>query len=239
MNQLKIEMFEIRDPDGHVLWFGQSYEQPDVEHPSPLLKKALPDLPHSDVAAGVAYYRDVLGFKINYQQDDLGVMDRDKVTVLLIARTPEHKGIGSAYFYIRDADALHQELTNKGAKVVGEPVSHPWGLREFEVRTLKATGSSSGRRLSEACHCGRQSGLVGLDQLIPPCVGFIVDDTPRRVCIEPGHGAPHALPIVQGRAIIRTKRLIFELSNTTLMALSPVSPPSLSGRQAAMKSDGM
>ncbi len=137
MNLLKIEMFEIRDPDGHALWFGQSYQQPDRELPSPLFEKALPDFPLANVTAGVAYYRDVLGFKINYQQHDLAVMDRDRVTVLLIERTYEHKGIGSAYFYIRDADALHRELTAKGANVRGEPISYPWGLREFEVRDLE------------------------------------------------------------------------------------------------------
>ena len=137
MNLLKIEMFEIRDPDGHALWFGQPYQQPDRERPSPLLEKALPDFPLSTVTSGVAYYRDVLGFNINYQQHDLAVMDRDRVTVLLSERTHEHKGIGSAYIYIRDADALHRELTARGANVLGEPVSHPWGLREFEVRDLE------------------------------------------------------------------------------------------------------
>jgi uncharacterized glyoxalase superfamily protein PhnB len=55
------------------------------------------------------------------------------VTVLLIARTEQHTGIGSCYFYIRDADALHAELLAKGANVQGEPVSYPWGLRDFEV----------------------------------------------------------------------------------------------------------
>lgn len=37
------------------------------------------------------------------------------------------------YVYVRDADALHAELSAKGANVQGEPVSRPWGLREFQV----------------------------------------------------------------------------------------------------------
>jgi hypothetical protein len=28
VNWIKIRMFEIRDPDGHALWFGQSYDRP-------------------------------------------------------------------------------------------------------------------------------------------------------------------------------------------------------------------
>jgi catechol 2,3-dioxygenase-like lactoylglutathione lyase family enzyme len=136
VNWIKMRMFEIRDPDGHTLWFGQSYDKPDAHAPSPMMQKALPELPVDDVAAAVAYYRDVLGFRINYQQDDLGVMDRDKITVLLIPRTERHAGIGSAYVYVKDADALHAELRARGASIQGEPVSHPWGLRDFEVLDL-------------------------------------------------------------------------------------------------------
>ena len=98
-----------------------------------MMTKIMPELPLSDVAAGIAYFRDILGFGINYQQHDIGVMDRDDVRVLLIARTDRHTGIGSTYVYVRDADALHAELRSSGALVQGEPVSHPWGLRDFRV----------------------------------------------------------------------------------------------------------
>jgi uncharacterized glyoxalase superfamily protein PhnB len=98
-----------------------------------MFEKMMPCLPLNDVAAGVAHYRDVFGFEVNYQQDDLGVMDRDQVRLLLIARTERHKGIGSAYAYIENADRLYAELKAKGADLQGEPVSQPWGLREFRV----------------------------------------------------------------------------------------------------------
>jgi catechol 2,3-dioxygenase-like lactoylglutathione lyase family enzyme len=133
INWVKFRVFTMRAPDGHTLWFGQSYDQSCGPAAPPLLEKALPGLPCTDVAAAIAHYRDVLGFHINYSQHDLGVMDRDNVTVLLIARTARHTGIGSAYFYIADADALYAELRAKGAGVQGEPVSQPWGLREFHV----------------------------------------------------------------------------------------------------------
>ncbi len=138
VNWIKMRMFEIRDPDGNVLWFGQSYhEQTDSPSRRKLqprgLRQALPELPFDDVAAAVAYYRDVLGFRINYQQDDLGVMYRDAITILLIRRTEHHKGIGSFEVYVEDADALYEELLAKGAKLDGPPVSHPWGLRDFRV----------------------------------------------------------------------------------------------------------
>ncbi len=137
-NWIKMRVFEIRDPDGHTLWFGQSFQEPEpAKDPLRQLRQALPELPLSDVHAGVAYYQKVLGFRINYAQDDVGVMDRDDITLLLIARTERHTGIGSCEFYIRDADALHAELLAKGANVQGAPVSRPWGLRSFMVLDLE------------------------------------------------------------------------------------------------------
>jgi hypothetical protein len=67
----------------------------------------------------VRHYRDVLGFKVNDEQNDIAVMDRDGVRLLLIGRTPRHTGIGSAYLYVRDADALHAELLRNAAERSG------------------------------------------------------------------------------------------------------------------------
>ncbi len=60
-------------------------------------------------------------------------MDRDAITVLLIPRTDQHKGIGSCEVYVSDADALYEELLAKGARILGPPVSRPWGLRDFRA----------------------------------------------------------------------------------------------------------
>jgi catechol 2,3-dioxygenase-like lactoylglutathione lyase family enzyme len=138
VNWIKMRMFEIVDPDGHRIWFGQSFQEPSPPRdPNRQLRRALPQFPLDDVAKGVAYYRDILGFKINHAQDDLGVMDRDDITILLIERTERHTGIGSCYVYINNADTLHAELSKRGANLQGEPVSHPWGLRDFSVLDLE------------------------------------------------------------------------------------------------------
>ena len=138
VNWIKRQVFQTRDPDGHMLWFAQSFQEPDrPKDPSRQLMQMLPGLPLSDVAAGIEYYQRVLGFQVNYAQHDLGVMDRDDVTVLLIQRRPEHSGVSFCEAYVRDADALHTELVGRGADVQGEPVSHPWGLRDFHVLDLE------------------------------------------------------------------------------------------------------
>ena len=134
VNWIKMRMIEIRDPDGNTLWFGNGvgggHERSRHRR---MLRKVMPELPMSDVIAGVVHYRDVLGFEVNYSQHDIGVMDRDDMRLLLIARSARHTGIGSCAFYVTDADALHAELTARGANVQGPPVSKPWGLREFSV----------------------------------------------------------------------------------------------------------
>lgn len=144
VNWIKMRMVEVRDPDGNIVWFGTGFGGPDKPRPHGTLRRVMPELPFTDVAAAVTHYRDVLGFEVNYSQDDIGVMDRDGMRVLLIARTAQHTGIGSCAFYVIDADALHAELVASGANVQGPPVSHPWGLREFRVLDVE------GNRLSFA-----------------------------------------------------------------------------------------
>jgi predicted enzyme related to lactoylglutathione lyase len=145
VNGIKMRVFEIRDPDGHTLWFGESFDRPCETRPAGLLEKIMPEFPLADVPAGVVHYRDALGFRVNYEQSDLAVMDRDDVRLLLVARTQRHTGIGSAYVYVHDADALHAELRRRGADVQGDPVSRPWGLREFHVLDLEGNRITFGQ----------------------------------------------------------------------------------------------
>jgi predicted enzyme related to lactoylglutathione lyase len=133
VNWIKRRVFEVRDPDGHPIWFGQSYHQKSADRPRRMMTRIMPELPCDDVPAAVKHYRDVLGFMVNYEQEDIGVLDRDEVRLLLVARTQEHVGIGAASFYVSDVDALFAELVRSGADVQGEPVSQPWALREFRV----------------------------------------------------------------------------------------------------------
>jgi len=135
INGVKMRVFEVRDPDGHALWFGQSYGEPDQPQQG-LLETVMPCMPVSDVAAAARHYSEVFAFTVNHQQDDLAVMDRDRVRLLLVKRT-SRSGVGSAYVYVQDADRLYAELLANGAKIERPPVSHPWGLRDFRVYDLE------------------------------------------------------------------------------------------------------
>jgi catechol 2,3-dioxygenase-like lactoylglutathione lyase family enzyme len=136
VNHLKLNACTVTDPDGHLLCFATTYHEDSSAPPVPLVEKIMPSFPCNDVPAAVAHYRDVLGFSVNYAQHDIGVMDRDAARILLIARTPEMTGTSACYLYVRDADQLHAQLTERGAHVEGAPVSQAWGLREFHVRDV-------------------------------------------------------------------------------------------------------
>jgi hypothetical protein len=47
--------------------------------------------------------------------------------------------------YVYDADALHAELRAKGANVPSEPISQPWGLREFRVLDIEGNQITFGQ----------------------------------------------------------------------------------------------
>jgi hypothetical protein len=69
-----------------------------------------PEPPLTDGPAGVVYYRDVLGFSLDYQQHEFGAMDRDGVRVLLFGRAERHTGIGSCDVHVENVDRLHANL---------------------------------------------------------------------------------------------------------------------------------
>jgi uncharacterized glyoxalase superfamily protein PhnB len=137
VNWIKMELFEVSDPDGHRLWFGQSYHKENDKHIPEgrgQLRQIMPVFPCNDVPAAVIYYCNVFGFTVNYQQQDLGVIDRDEIRLLLVTRNEQNPGTASCCIYIKDADQLYAELKAKGALLLKEPVSHPWGLRDFEAQ---------------------------------------------------------------------------------------------------------
>lgn len=40
-----------------------------------------------------------------------------------------------AYVTVDDVDALYAELSRRGARIHAPPVTKPWGMREFALRT--------------------------------------------------------------------------------------------------------
>jgi catechol 2,3-dioxygenase-like lactoylglutathione lyase family enzyme len=95
----------------------------------------------SDVAKSLAYCRDVLGFTMTFQYGDpafYACLCRDEVGLHLIAanRTKRLPGNGAVCVFVRDVDAVHAELAERGANIVKPPQNYDYGMRDFDVLDL-------------------------------------------------------------------------------------------------------
>ena len=92
-----------------------------------------PQLPVRDVRETQRYYRDVLGFNIAWIFDeDYGAVYND-TTEVFFSESPEP--IHPVWNFVRvdDADAVLAAYRDRGAKIVEDIESKPWGMREFTV----------------------------------------------------------------------------------------------------------
>ena len=106
-----------------------------------------PVLPVADVAASAEYLRDTLGFEIEFLEGDPPEHGRIKkgdgswgqpVYIHLTRVDPEGvRPSGELRIHVgHDVDGLFAELCRRGVAVLFEPVSQPWGLREFAVSEI-------------------------------------------------------------------------------------------------------
>jgi catechol 2,3-dioxygenase-like lactoylglutathione lyase family enzyme len=91
-----------------------------------------------DIAASTAYYRDVLGFDITFEYGKptfYACLCRDAVALHLIAasRTERLPGNGAICIFVNDVDKVYNELRERKARVVKEPQTYPYGMRDFDV----------------------------------------------------------------------------------------------------------
>jgi uncharacterized glyoxalase superfamily protein PhnB len=95
--------------------------------------QATPQLSVSDVRATQEYYRDVLGFTISWLwQNDYGAVSNGEAQLYL---TKDESPIPSTCCCadVEDVDAVYEEYKSKGAKIVSDLETKPWGMREFTI----------------------------------------------------------------------------------------------------------
>ena len=109
------------------------------------MRGVAPVLLVADVQKAAAYFRDALGFNIPRFWGDpptFTIASRDGLEVMLnqvgaadvFRPNGDYDGRFDAYFWVRDADALHAEFASHGADIVCPPSDEPYGMREFQVR---------------------------------------------------------------------------------------------------------
>lgn len=92
----------------------------------------------SDIAASLAYYRDVLGFQVTFEYGQplsYACLCRDEVALHLLAssRTKRLPGHGAICVFVRDVDQIYAEVSGRGAKLLNQPEDRDYGMRDFDV----------------------------------------------------------------------------------------------------------
>lgn len=113
----------------------------------PNVHAAQPVLMVHDLAAAIAFYRDTLGFGIDFVTDGPDGPDHAGVSLgdwsgamaaIQLTRVPAEREIRvSSYLYLlvgHGLDALYERYRDAGVEIAGEPETFPWGMREFGVR---------------------------------------------------------------------------------------------------------
>jgi len=105
----------------------------------PKLTSVRPMFYTADFEGTLAFYTDVLGFKLEVQLDENGWADLSRDTIeVMIAKPNEHMPFykamftGSIYFNVEDVDALWAELKDK-TNVCYPIETFDYGMREFAI----------------------------------------------------------------------------------------------------------
>ncbi|HEY4590589.1 MAG TPA: VOC family protein [Thermoanaerobaculia bacterium] len=109
------------------------------------LRSLMPALTVNDLAASVAWYRDVLGFIVaeEFRREDrvVGVRLTAGAVDFLLAQDDfakgrdRKKGAGLRLYCItgQDIDQLAAAIKEKGGELAQEPQDQPWGARDLAV----------------------------------------------------------------------------------------------------------
>ena len=114
----------------------------------PRLTTSAPVLLVRDVQASADYFRDCCGFKYDRlwgDQPGFCMVWRDNLCIMLSQTDQPDEIIPNwqvvdqmwdAYFWVDDADALHDEFVKAGAKIDYGLEDKPYGCREFGIQDL-------------------------------------------------------------------------------------------------------
>ncbi len=116
-----------------------------MNRPETKLTSIVPILFVTDVQSGAAYFRDKLGFAIDFLYGEppfYGAVSRDGVCIhLRCVHQPNFAELAArecslilATIEVGDVHALYREFAAQGAQFSQEPTSKPWGGTDFHVR---------------------------------------------------------------------------------------------------------
>jgi uncharacterized glyoxalase superfamily protein PhnB len=98
------------------------------------LLSTLPVIPVTDVAEAIAFYRDRLGFTVEFEQGPYAGVVRDDARLHLDGVVNAGAGTVTCRVETSGVDDLFAEMDGKGVVDPKEPIhTMPWGARQFSV----------------------------------------------------------------------------------------------------------
>ena len=131
--------FYLEDPDGNIVAFGGAAAEANTR---PVVPGAVPELPVAALGESIQYYRDHLGFTLDWGGGDGGIagVSRGSCRLFLTERAfREHRGNAAPVVVWlnvnsrEEVDAFHEALRASAARIVSVPEAKPWKLYEFTV----------------------------------------------------------------------------------------------------------
>ena len=106
---------------------------------------AVPEIPVHDVDRAAAYYKNQLGFTIDWGGEDGGIagISKGSCRIFLTNRAFREQYSNSAPVLVwlnlnskQDVDDLYETWSRREVRIVSRPESKPWKLHEFTVADL-------------------------------------------------------------------------------------------------------
>jgi uncharacterized glyoxalase superfamily protein PhnB len=106
-----------------------------------------------NLAVSVAFYREMLGFGLDFEVPGWAFLSRDRFRIMLgecADAMPAHETGDHSYFAyvaVEGIDELYRELVARNVPRVQDLSDKPWGMREFGVRTPDGHRIMFGQRI--------------------------------------------------------------------------------------------
>ncbi len=104
----------------------------------------------SSLAAAVKFYRDVLGFAVEFEYDDYVILELDHSQVHLSNAAPgKPVGGGTVYVYCEEVDEYFGKIRARGGTPAYEPCAQFYMMRDFMIHDPDGNQLTFGRALTE------------------------------------------------------------------------------------------
>ena len=109
------------------------------------LTAAVPEIPVADLNTATDYYRDKLGFELDWSEDGIGLAGLSRGACRLFLANKEYRAhpgnVGPIVIWLNlesidEVNELHSDWSARGATIVAAPETKPYGLHEFRAADL-------------------------------------------------------------------------------------------------------